>query len=104
MVNLVQNAVDVMEGMAEPKLMITCRGEEEKIVVSIRDYGPGIEKGALSKVFDPFYTTKEVGKGTGLGLSISYSLARDVGGDLIAANHPGGGAVFSLILPKDIHE
>ena len=52
------------------------------------------------KVFDPFYTTKAVGDGLGLGLSLSYGLIQSFGGQLLARNHPVGGAVFEIRLPK----
>lgn len=102
LVNLVQNAVDVMEEVAAPMLDISCGEENGRAWIRIRDRGPGIASEALNKVFDPFYTTKPVGKGTGLGLYISYNLAVDQGGDLSAANDPEGGAVFTLSLPIGI--
>jgi two-component system sensor histidine kinase HupT/HoxJ len=100
LVNLVQNAVDVMESQPEPQLDIRCEQDDKTIRIHIHDQGPGISKQAINKVFDPFYTTKPVGKGTGLGLYISYNLADDQGGELRVANHPDGGAVFTLVLPK----
>lgn len=99
LVNLVQNAMDVMEDLDRPRMTITCRTSGPFATVAVHDYGPGIPEQALTKLFDPFYTTKPVGKGTGLGLSISYGLAMDLGGDLQAQNHPAGGAVFTLSLP-----
>jgi len=99
LINLVQNAVDVMEDQPPPRIMITCRVNETFAVVTVHDAGPGIPEEAMTKLFDPFYTTKPVGKGTGLGLSISYGLAVDLGGELLAENHPQGGAVFTLSLP-----
>ena len=99
LVNLVQNAVDVMEEQERPRLAIGCRVSETVADVAVHDAGPGISEEAFTKLFDPFYTTKPVGKGTGLGLSISYGLAMDLGGDLKAENHPQGGAVFTLSLP-----
>ena len=54
---------------------------------------------ALSRIFEPFYTTKEVGKGTGLGLAIAYGIVQEHGGQIVAANHPDGGAVFTVELP-----
>ena len=69
------------------------------VSIAIHDQGPGIPESSLHQVFDPFYTTKPVGKGTGLGLYISYNLAVEQGGQLQAANHPQGGAVFTLKLP-----
>jgi two-component system, NtrC family, sensor histidine kinase HupT/HoxJ len=101
LVNLVQNAVDVMELQAQPRLAFTCSIDAGNAFISVRDFGPGISEEGMKNVFDPFYTTKPVGKGTGLGLYISYGLARDLGGDLRAGNHPQGGAVFTLVLPLD---
>lgn len=105
LVNLVQNAVDVMEGMDEARLELGCEVDERQVRITVRDNGPGIPEEALSHVFDPFYTSKPVGKGTGLGLYISYGMATDLGGQLCAANHPEGGALFTLTLPRegDVH-
>jgi len=69
------------------------------IVASVRDTGCGFAPDALSRIFEPFYTTKEVGKGTGLGLAIAYGIVQDHGGHIIAANHPDGGAVLTVELP-----
>ncbi|MCU7921407.1 MAG: PAS domain S-box protein [Candidatus Thiodiazotropha sp. (ex Dulcina madagascariensis)] len=101
LVNLVQNAVDVMEQRSGARLGISCGLEGESAWIKVRDNGPGIPDEDLRKLFDPFFTTKAVGKGTGLGLYISYGLARDLGGDLLVDNHPDGGAEFTLLLPLD---
>jgi PAS domain S-box-containing protein len=69
------------------------------IVATVRDTGPGIPVEVLSRIFEPFYTTKEVGKGTGLGLAIAYGIVQEHGGQIAAANHPDGGAVFTVELP-----
>jgi signal transduction histidine kinase len=71
----------------------------DRIVATVRDTGTGIPEDTLSRIFEPFYTTKEVGKGTGLGLAIAYGIVQEHGGQIIAANHPGGGAVFTVELP-----
>ena len=60
---------------------------------------PGSPSTPLSRIFEPFYTTKEVGKGTGLGLAIAYGIVQEHGGQIVAANHPDGGAVFTVELP-----
>jgi two-component system sensor histidine kinase HupT/HoxJ len=99
LVNLVQNAVDVMDALKESQLDIWCEQQKQTVLIFIRDRGPGIPDATLNKVFDPFFTTKPVGKGTGLGLYISYNLAVDQGGELTVENHPQGGAVFTLKLP-----
>jgi two-component system sensor histidine kinase HupT/HoxJ len=101
LINLVQNAIDVMEGQQPPRLTITCNQDGESAWISVHDSGPGIADADLQKLFEPFFTTKAVGKGTGLGLYISYGLARDMGGDLWASNHPEGGAIFTLLLPLE---
>ena len=101
LINLVQNAVDVMEGQARPRLEITCEARDGRVFIGVHDAGPGIAEEDLPRLFDPFYTTKPVGKGTGLGLSISYGLALDMGGELTAENHARGGAVFTLALPLE---
>jgi two-component system C4-dicarboxylate transport sensor histidine kinase DctB len=64
----------------------------------VRDTGPGLSEAALGQAFDPFFTTKAPGKGLGLGLSISYNIVRDFNGRLLAANHPDGGAIFTVEL------
>ena len=69
------------------------------IVATVRDTGGGFAPEVLSRIFEPFYTTKEVGKGTGLGLAIAYGIVQEHGGQIIAANHPEGGAVFTVELP-----
>ncbi len=70
-----------------------------RIVATLRDTGIGMPEDTLSRIFEPFYTTKEVGKGTGLGLAITYGIVQEHGGHIVAANHPQGGAVFTVELP-----
>jgi len=71
----------------------------DRVVVTVRDTGTGIPEDTLTRIFEPFYTTKEVGKGTGLGLAIAYGIVQEHGGHISAANHPDGGAVFTVELP-----
>jgi PAS domain S-box-containing protein len=74
---------------------------ENAIVIEIRDTGPGVPPQVLSRLFEPFYTTKEVGKGTGLGLAITYGIIQEHGGHITVSNHPEGGAVFTVHLPVE---
>ena len=98
--NLVQNAIDAMQGIAAPPRLRISAGQESGIAwLSVCDNGPGIAEENLNRIFDPFFTTKPVGQGTGLGLSISYGIVADHGGSLTAENHPEGGAEFRLVLP-----
>ncbi len=69
------------------------------VVVTIRDHGPGIAAEVLPKIFDPFFSTKEVGQGTGLGLAITYGIVSEHGGTITASNADDGGAVFEIELP-----
>src|SRR5262249_3764820 len=71
----------------------------ERVITSVRDTGNGIPAEVLSRIFEPFYTTKDVGKGTGLGLAIAYGIVQEHGGQIVAANHPDGGAVLTVDLP-----
>src|SRR5262249_37290560 len=75
------------------------RAADERIAVSVRDTGRGIPPEVLSRIFEPFYTTKDVGKGTGLGLAISYGIVQEHGGHIAAVNHADGGAIFTVELP-----
>ncbi|MGZ4822282.1 MAG: GAF domain-containing protein [Terriglobales bacterium] len=96
--NIINNAVDAMlEVDNGGTLWVRSYHHEGRVCVEIRDSGPGIRE--PKKVFDPFYTTKSVGKGTGLGLSICYGILKEHGGDIIALNHPDGGALFRVMLP-----
>ncbi|HUO61083.1 MAG TPA: PAS domain S-box protein [Candidatus Acidoferrales bacterium] len=97
--NIVNNAFDALRENSKgtPKLKIRTRYSDGWAEISFCDNGPGMV--SAERVFDPFYTTKEVGKGTGLGLSICYGIVREHGGEITAANGPEGGAVFTVRLP-----
>ncbi|MCA1908214.1 MAG: PAS domain-containing protein [Magnetospirillum sp.] len=98
LVNLVENALDAVDGRAQGVSLLGHR-DGDSVVLDVRDDGPGIAPQNLGKVFEPFFTTKPVGQGTGLGLWISYGIARDHGGELLASNRPEGGACLRLRLP-----
>jgi two-component system sensor histidine kinase HupT/HoxJ len=97
--NLVQNACDATAGMLQPHMEIVVQCQDKCVEVHFKDNGPGIHVDHLPHLFEPFFTTKLVGKGTGLGLAISYGIVERHGGTLTAANHPDGGAQFTLTLP-----
>ena len=96
-VNLLSNAADAMDGR-DGEIELAARREGNEVVLTVRDHGPGVAAAIADRIFDPFFTTKTVGSGLGLGLSISYNIMQDFGGDLRVANHPDGGAIFSVVL------
>lgn len=103
LLNLVTNTRDAFKERQTDKsvqwILISARQKNpQTLELKFEDSAGGIPKGALERVFDPFYTTKEVGKGTGLGLSISYSIITDAGGTLSVKN-TGVGAQFTILLP-----
>ncbi len=98
LVNIITNAADAVEGLADRRIHLLAERQDEKIILTIRDHGPGVPAAIIERIFDPFYTTKSVGKGLGLGLSISYNIVKDFGGSLSVSDHPEGGAVFRIEL------
>ena len=96
--NLVTNAVQAMEG-AQGKLTLTTRSDGAGVAVDVADNGKGIAPDVLPKIFDPFFSTKEIGKGTGLGLSISYKIVQQHGGRIDVDSRPGAGTRFTVWLP-----
>lgn len=97
LMNLISNAIDAMEGRDDKQLELSV-DVADAIHVSVRDNGPGLSD--PEKIFEPFYTTKEVGRseGMGLGLSISYGIVQSFGGAIRGRNHPEGGAEFTIEL------
>lgn len=71
----------------------------EYVVVEVSDTGVGIAPEQIPRIFDPFYTTKEVGKGTGLGLAVVYGVVKNAGGFIDVESRPGQGTTFALYLP-----
>jgi PAS domain S-box-containing protein len=70
--------------------------------LSVGDTGPGIAPELWDKIFDPYFTTKEVGKGTGMGLSIIHGIVKNYGGTVSFNSHPGEGTVFQILLPASV--
>jgi signal transduction histidine kinase len=98
--NILMNAEQAIAATGRPgRIEVTASRSGGRVVTTVRDTGGGIPEEALSRIFEPFYTTKEVGKGTGLGLAIAYGIVQEHGGQILASNHPDGGAMFTVDLP-----
>jgi signal transduction histidine kinase len=97
--NLLVNAAEAIEKNGAI-LVRTWRGPSE-VHVAIKDNGTGIPPEILSRIYEPFFTTKPVGQGTGLGLAISYDIVAKHGGAIDVQSAPGAGTTFTVTLPID---
>jgi two-component system sensor histidine kinase HydH len=97
LLNLYLNAIDSMESGGELKVEISSDGQHHDIVIRISDTGRGISRENLSKIFEPYFTTKSTG--TGLGLAIAHNIVAAMGGQITVKSAPGRGTNFSVILP-----
>ena len=96
-VNIGLNAIQAMPDGGQ--LRVSSRREEQRVLLEFADTGCGIATEIIEKIYDPFFTTKEVGEGTGLGLAVSYALIRKMGGNIEAESAPGQGSLFRISLP-----
>jgi two-component system NtrC family sensor kinase len=98
--NIINNARQAMEAnQSKGWLRVTTECADDRVRIIFQDNGPGIPEENLTKIFNPFFTTKEVGKGTGLGLSLCYGIVSEHGGTITPASKPGEGATFIIELP-----
>jgi len=95
--NILNNAQESIEG--EGKIYIKTYSEDKSVKISIKDSGKGIPEKVRKKIFEPFYTTKEIGKGTGLGLSISFGIIEKHNGKIEVVSKPDKGSEFIITLP-----
>ena len=96
--NLLKNAAEALDGRGG-SVCVRAREEKGEIVVRVQDDGPGIAADLRSRLFEPFFSTKESGKGTGLGLAISRRIVMDHGGSIELVSPVGSGAIFEVRLP-----
>ena len=98
LLNLLNNSVDAMD-QSGGVIKITSSARDDRVVLEIADNGIGIAEANLSRIFDPFYTTKPVGQGTGLGLSICYGIVNKLGGQISVKSAKRQGTAFTITLP-----
>ena len=97
LMNILSNAIQAIDGQGTITVKTELSGKEAKITIS--DTGKGIPNDELDNIFDPFYTTKEVGEGTGLGLSISYGIIQEHNGRIDVESKMGVGTSFKIFIP-----
>lgn len=102
LINLLDNAAMAMRtaNCTDPVIRLSARWQSERLHVTVQDNGPGISPENLARVFEPFFTTREIGRGLGLGLSISYGVIKRHGGTLLAESSVGEGTKMIFDLPR----
>ena len=102
--NLLLNAAEATAGGGTISLSTSFDAPDRTIVITVSDTGCGISPENLDKVFDPFFTTREVGQGTGLGLAVCYGIVRKHNGRIQVHSQPGQGTCFTIRIPVDTTE
>ena len=99
LLNIVMNASEAMSGNGKLEISTHWDPAHSRVCIHFTDTGPGIDDEHLDKIFDPFYTTKEMG--TGLGLAVSYGIIKAHRGDIEISSTPGEGTRVTVILPEN---
>jgi signal transduction histidine kinase len=106
LLNLINNAFYAVKEKAAtgvenfaPKIEVITALQGDRVLVTIKDNGKGIPESIVSKIFQPFFTTKPTGEGTGLGLSLSYDIIKAHGGEIRVESKEGEGTTFTVVLP-----
>jgi two-component system, NtrC family, sensor kinase len=98
--NVISNAFQAIPSkQGQVSIQVQYLKDDQMVSIKIADSGVGISKGDIDKIFDPFYTTKDVGQGTGLGLSISYGIVKSHGGEIKVESEVGRGTQFEILFP-----
>jgi two-component system sensor histidine kinase HydH len=97
LLNIYLNAIEAMADGGELKIELSSASEANAIDITIADTGCGISAEDLSKIFDPYYTTKS--SGTGLGLAIAHNIIEAIGGQILVESQPGQGTIVKITLP-----
>ena len=104
--NLINNSTDAMSrgGQLRIELRVPAHGESSEVTVEVADTGAGMSPETLAHIFDPMFTTKQIGTGAGLGLAICDQIVRQHGGAIQVESEPGRGTTFTIRLPLDCRE
>ncbi len=97
--NLLANAIDALDKTPSPRIVVRTWAEDAYAVIAISDNGPGVPQDIRTRLFDPFFSTKDVGQGSGLGLSISQAIVTKRGGFIVYDAANGEGGCFIVKLP-----
>ena len=100
--NIMTNSVQAMEpggGTLKISVFRSEAADNQFADITIFDTGSGIEKSVIDRIYEPFFTTKEIGKGTGMGLSVAHGIVSGLGGELNVESTPGTGSTFTVRLP-----
>ena len=98
-INLLTNARDAVSKAPAKQIVVQSTVDDHHVTMIVQDSGPGIPPGLEQRIFDPFFSTKDVGAGTGLGLSITYGILKDHHGSIAVESPDGEGARFVVELP-----
>jgi C4-dicarboxylate-specific signal transduction histidine kinase len=99
LLNLVQNACDALAQSGSTIEVSAEQLDDARLVLEVRDDGPGVSAELLPHLFEPFVTSKDVGQGTGLGLALAHATIRQLGGRMEAHNRNTGGFCVRIELP-----
>jgi PAS domain S-box-containing protein len=99
LINLITNSIQAMSDRHHGTIWLGTESLEGRVVVTVRDDGPGISEEVRDRLFDPFVSTKPLGVGTGLGLSICYGIIKRYDGEIRVESRAGEGATFKVLLP-----
>jgi signal transduction histidine kinase/CheY-like chemotaxis protein len=99
--NLIVNAYQALppDSPGYHQVAVSARNDGARVVVEVSDSGPGVPVADRERIFEPFFSTKEIGIGTGLGLFVCRNIVRGFSGEVEVGDRPGGGALFRVALP-----
>ena len=101
LIAILDNALQALAGSERKRLRITTSSSDGSLVIKVIDSGCGIPEDTVSSIFDPFFSTRDIGEGAGLGLSLAYGAVKEHGGEIEVESVPGEGSAFTIMLPRE---